>query len=80
MEDRMVFRMKHLLKHNYPGDPLDTLDKDQLLLAMIPPYQEIRSLGGQKRFCSGLVSTLKDSNLIVQGVHPLQRRAPKVLT
>lgn len=25
LEDRMIFRLKHLLKHNRPGDPLDTL-------------------------------------------------------
>lgn len=34
--DRMVFKLKHLLKHNRPGDPLDTLqvpayDADELL-------------------------------------------------
>lgn len=25
LEDRIIFRLKHLLKHNKPGDPLDTL-------------------------------------------------------
>lgn len=36
LPDRMIFRLKHLLKHNRPGDPLDTI--------IVPSYPKDRCL------------------------------------